>query len=463
VRVVCHAALPFHNQNHTYCRVVCMGGAPAASTGARAGAGVINITTKTGRNAPEGLRFGVRTEFGAGDIERQFPLAETHFLGMDPRGTLFCTNESVGASPCARYVNLGEEARRINDQGEDFSLPPQRIRYDGGIAQAPTYDQLTGTFQVNPWPTITDPVAQVVTPSAFANTNLDLRGRVGSTGVYASVSNLTQQGAVKFLNGFQRNSARVNLDHSFSDRLSASVTTYYSQSKEDAAHLDQTTGQLWFNLSRMPWYVRLTDRDQFGRLYIRPNVLNQGEQNFNPLYAAENNKREDRSTRFLGGLTLRYNPLEWVTLDGNFSYDRSTGNFTQFRDRGYRVTASNPTFSAGFISEGAFDTEAYNTSFSATARRTLLTDLNATFTARTVYAPSGAAQGACPVQIFVDGFLATRQGMAPIQDFVSIDQLVSPQSLEGMEVYRGLSSIPPEFLTANARCGVIALWTRRGG
>ena len=390
--VVLQGDLPDINPNDIESVEVVKGAAAASLYGARAGAGVINITTKTGKNAPEGLRFGIRSEFGAGDIEREYPLATTHFLSMDPRGQLFCSNESVGGSPCARYINLYDEVNRINDQGEDFSLPPQRIRNDGGIAQAPTYDQLTGTFQVNPWPTITDPVAQVVTPSAFANTNLDLRGRVGTTGVYASISNLTQQGAVKFLNGYTRNSARVNLDHSFNDRLTASMTTYYSQSKEDAAHLDQTTGQIWFNLSRMPWYVNLTQRDQFGRLYIRPNVLNQGEQNFNPLYAAENNKREDRGTRFLGGLTMRYNPLEWVTLDGNFSYDRSTGNFTQFRDRGYRVTASNPTFSAGFINEGAFDTEAYNTSFSATARRTLLPDLAATFTARTVYAQSTASQ-----------------------------------------------------------------------
>jgi hypothetical protein len=28
-------------------------------------------------------------------------------------------------------------------------------------------------------------------------------------------------------------------------------------------------------------------------------------------------------------------------------------------------------------------------------------------------------------------------------------------------VYRGLSGVPAEFLTPEARCGVIALWTQR--
>ena len=66
--------------------------------------------------------------------------------------------------------------------------------------------------------------------------------------------------------------------------------------------------------------------------------------------------------------------------------------------------------------------------------------------------------GGCPVQVFVDGVLATRADGG-----VSLDELASPQSLEGMEIYRGLSGVPAEFLNEDARCGVIALWTRRGG
>ncbi|HMA20508.1 MAG TPA: carboxypeptidase-like regulatory domain-containing protein, partial [Gemmatimonadaceae bacterium] len=59
---------------------VVKGAAAASLYGARAGAGVINITTKSGKNAPTGFRFGVRTEGGAGDIEKQFPLARRHTM-----------------------------------------------------------------------------------------------------------------------------------------------------------------------------------------------------------------------------------------------------------------------------------------------------------------------------------------------------------------------------------------------
>jgi len=67
--------------------------------------------------------------------------------------------------------------------------------------------------------------------------------------------------------------------------------------------------------------------------------------------------------------------------------------------------------------------------------------------------------GRCPVQVWIDGMLTTRSPGAT----VFIDELATPGLLEGIEIYRGLATIPPEFVTPEARCGVIAIWTRRGG
>jgi hypothetical protein len=71
----------------------------------------------------------------------------------------------------------------------------------------------------------------------------------------------------------------------------------------------------------------------------------------------------------------------------------------------------------------------------------------------------GQGGGDCPVQIFVDGRIMSRAGGGT----VAIDDLVSPEVVEGIEVYRGLSTVPPEFLAPNSQCGVVAIWTRRGG
>ena len=80
---------------------------------------------------------------------------------------------------------------------------------------------------------------------------------------------------------------------------------------------------------------------------------------------------------------------------------------------------------------------------------------------RTIYmgrALPGLGGGDCPAQVFLDGRLATRD--RPGGD-VFVDDIVSPLDVEVIEVFRGLGSIPPEFLTPEARCGVIAIWTRR--
>jgi len=64
----------------------------------------------------------------------------------------------------------------------------------------------------------------------------------------------------------------------------------------------------------------------------------------------------------------------------------------------------------------------------------------------------------CPMQVFVDGVAAFQ--MSPDE--------IPAADLEGMEIYRGASEIPPEFNRGTAMCGVIVIWTadpqrRRGG
>lgn len=76
-------------------------------------------------------------------------------------------------------------------------------------------------------------------------------------------------------------------------------------------------------------------------------------------------------------------------------------------------------------------------------------------------ARSGATN--CPTQIWVDGLLVNSLSTVTsgANDF-SIDDVVQPQDVEGIEVYPGLSSVPPEFFNQWARCGVVAIWTRHG-
>ena len=368
---------------------VLKGAAAASLYGARAGSGVINITTKSGKNAQPGVKTGIRTEIGSGDIERRYPLARNTMVSLDPTGQYFCEGGgiTIGGSPCSRYINWDDEVQRMNNSGIANSNPSQPIKNDIGIGNAPTdgYNQLTGLYQTTRWPKMRDPLGTMVTPSAYANTSVDMRGKVSNTGFYGSIGNSVQQGAIRALGGYKRNSARLNVDQVFTEKFSANLNTFYSQTSEDGTQFDDGTGGLWFNLSRNPWMVDVTALDALGRYVIRPNVLQQGSQNTNPLYAAANYKLINRGTRFVGGSNLKYSPIDWLTFDGTFGYDRATGIATEFQDLGFRTATSSPLTASGYIGTSNEDDAQYTVVLNASATRTFFSDLNATFTSRYAY------------------------------------------------------------------------------
>jgi TonB-linked SusC/RagA family outer membrane protein len=378
--------LPDINPNDIESVEVVKGASAASLYGARGGAGVINITTKTGRNSPQGIRFGVRTEGGTSDIERGFPIASRSALALSPTATLFCTTEVVGGSPCGRYIDWDQEVQRINNDGKDFSLSPQKFLQDYGISSAPPYESLTGLFQVTQWPHYRDPVNQVVSAQGYANTNLDMRAKVNNTGVYASVSNFLQQGAIAQLPGYTRNSVRVNVDQTFGNRISANLTSFYSQEVDHGSQLDEGGGGgLWFGITRAPWIADMLATDDLSHINVRHNPLAQGEQNSNPMYFIANDKRTDRGTRFVGGTTVRYTPLDFLNFEGSFGYDRATGVYTRERDRGWRTTADAPTTSAGIIRNGNADNESMTSSLSAALNHTFFNNMAATWTSKFGY------------------------------------------------------------------------------
>jgi hypothetical protein len=76
--------------------------------------------------------------------------------------------------------------------------------------------------------------------------------------------------------------------------------------------------------------------------------------------------------------------------------------------------------------------------------------------------PSGVGGRPCPVQIFLDGVPVGRNtGIGARSPYaVQVDPLARPEEVEGIEIYPSLGQVPAEFLTQDARCGVVAIWRR---
>jgi len=64
----------------------------------------------------------------------------------------------------------------------------------------------------------------------------------------------------------------------------------------------------------------------------------------------------------------------------------------------------------------------------------------------------------CPrTNIYINGALALGEGRT---DPASIDDLVLPSEIMGLEAYAGGASIPAQFSGTTGRCGAVAIWTR---
>ena len=381
--VLLQGSTPDLNPNDIENIEVVKGAAAASLYGARAGGGVINITTKTGKTAQEGVKFGVRTEFGVNEIPGEFNIARQTPLAFDPTGSFFCTAATSGGSGCAQVVDMETERYRINNVITTHSAVPVSFMNDGGIASNLQRYRLLNLFQASTFPRSFDPIGQATRPDLWQNLNADVRGKVGLTGFFASAAHSRQAGAFEYLEGFNRTTGRLNLDQAFGDKVTVQATSFYSVQEDDGAN--QESGTAFFRLSRTPGFVDMYPRDDLGRLYIRSNPLRQGEQNQNPLYLLEQNNQDNQGTRFLGSVQGRYSATDWLDVTADFAYDRGTGTAYLLNDRGFRTTTEDPATAVGQIQTTAADNSSLNTSVGAIARPRLLDNLATTFSARVLY------------------------------------------------------------------------------
>ena len=356
---------------------VIKGAAAASLYGARAGNGVISITTKSGKGSADGFKVNSRTEIGSSDIEHPFKIAQLHSLRMDPTATRFCINSApYTGSSCGRTIDYAAEVARINGNSDPVALGPYTFPQDPGSGYA-NRPELRNSFQIDQWPGMNyDAIGQFVQPKPYKSQNLELRGKNGPNSMFASGSYVTQGGAIKFLEGFQRATGRLNASH-VTSKWNFDFTSTYSHDTKDG-YQEEDGGTAFFRLTRVPPISDLEQRDQYGRLVIRNNLQGGGSQNFNPLYRLENYAQTTATNRFIGGATAQWRPLTWATMDFNFSYDGTAASDIYYRNKGFRATdASDPTGSyAGFLERDAEGQTQYNASTNLTLTHTFLADLN---------------------------------------------------------------------------------------
>lgn len=351
---------------------VVKGAAGSSLYGTQAANGVITIKTKRG-GTTDGVKFNVRTEWGFSDFNSiDFGLPTNHNLQLDETGKRFCVNVSSGNQNCSRTFDLNKEMLRIHNVNTDTIRTGQNPL----LATLSSAD-LRNVYQSNIFPNrYYNGLAQLTDRQPTSITSVDATGKVGSVGFYVSGQYTDDPGAIKLYKGSNQRRARVNLDYNARSDLRVSVSTMF-----DNFYRDNRNSNIFGSLLRgqLPGF-NLLARDTLGRLLLsRPSYRNTDNGNTFPLYNSENRIQDVTANRFLGSVSAKYFPAEWVTFEGNFGYDNRSSNSRSIAVKGYRSRGIDTDFNNGNLSLTNSRNEALNLGLSATFRQKLATDLTAKF------------------------------------------------------------------------------------
>ncbi len=360
---------------------VVKGAAASSMYGSRAGNGVIQITTRSGKTSQDGIKFRANMEYGQSDVEHIYGIPNRNNLLMNEDMTRFCIN-TAGAPDCTRTVDIYAEAYRINDQGGDFALSPVLFTNDAGISTRPSYKNMRALYTLNQYPRAGTPIRQMLTDGAQYNATVDATGRVGRTNFFFSANSFRQAGSLRYVDGYTRNAVRLNLDQQMAGNWNFSVRTAYTQA------VDNQGNTYWLSLTRQPANAELLKRDSKGRLFIRTIPQSGGAQNYNPAYATEAEHPRNRIGRFVGGASVKWQPLTWLDAMGEFGYDTRNNDYRDQWDKGFRTTAASST-NLGGLSYSSSQSFAMNGALMVTARKSWFENsLDSRITARASYESS---------------------------------------------------------------------------
>jgi TonB-linked SusC/RagA family outer membrane protein len=276
---------------------VVKGAAAASLYGSRAASGVIAIRTRRGSDLTAGsTRFTLRTEVGTNQLAGEIDWARYHY---------YQTNPTTGA-----YINAaGRDTSRLGRIAR-----PAYARFQDVAYADPIYDQVDRFFD----------------PGQFFKNSLNVSQNTGRTNWFLSFVNSREDGVVLNSGKYDQNDVRLNLDHRPFEQVRLSFSGYHSRSERNELY-----GDTFFDLINQAPDIDLRERDPDGTPYVFQSDPEGREEN--PLYvlATEDSKRKRARTQ--GNLAARYEPLGWLSVDGNLSYDRSDRRNNFFLDQGVKT------------------------------------------------------------------------------------------------------------------------------
>jgi TonB-linked SusC/RagA family outer membrane protein len=290
------------------------GGAATALYGLRGSNGVVVITTKKGKG--DGVRVNFTSTYGFDKINKTPKVQKQYTAGI------LGVYTPIGLGPA--WGPTIAEAKAIDPTHPDALFDNYKNAFNTG-KQARNSINVTGGNEV--------------------------------VRFFSSVSYFDQEGMLPFTD-YKNISGRLNTDIKISSKIRASVNMNYTNSGGYRYDADRFGESLSYFSGR--WDVRD---------YMNPDGTQIWRGTNNPIYGAATNRLKDNVNRFVGGVSLAYNPFSWLNLSYRVGSDVYTDN--RFR------TAPGPK---GIPGERVYDNAdgyvgEYNTNYRA-INSTLLATLN---------------------------------------------------------------------------------------
>ncbi len=333
------------------------GAAGASFYGSNAANGVINITTKRGRDLAENhVTINAHSEYGNSDIAHYPSFNRGTRDQFNPDGTI---QLDASGNPV------------LNSSGfDDTPFPttgPNRYRN-----------------QMKLW----------LSQNNYYNSDVSVGLRRGNTNFNSSFSSDHNGGILPFKNGQFRQNVRLNVDQGLGTKADLSASITYGVQNNDYG---TTSSQAWFALYQAPPDISLA--------HPQPGVSNvlyypvlpawaDPSSRGNPLYDLYTNSYDVGRQRLLGSLSGRWHPTDWLRVDANYGTDRLAFNDQNYTPRG--TLTSSGTAGQGYYGKSTANNISWNSQLRATATklwRSLLSTTSVAYQLENVYKASFSAGG----------------------------------------------------------------------
>ncbi|RZJ91890.1 MAG: SusC/RagA family TonB-linked outer membrane protein, partial [Chryseobacterium sp.] len=358
---------------------VLKGASAAALWGTRAANGVVIITTKKGKNTNGKVNIVFNSTLSLDRVNKLPELQSTYGQGTGgfynqgdklSFGDLISSRTGASDTYITNPGAAGYQGYTVLQDGSiRYAIPAgNAANPHGGKNSREVFDRYGDIFQTG----------------HFLDNSLALSGGDEKSNFFISYANLSQDGIIKSLSEYDRNTARVNASTRFNSWIKASVNLGYTKAKSlrvqegdnvDGLLLGTTRTPADFNNSLYQGSYTNASGEVLQNAHVSyRNPLGKDLSTIysNPVWNINNNRNSSNVDRLTGVVEIGLTPVSWLNITGRSGID----NYVD--DRTERFARNSALFLNGYLSRSQVSEKQFNTDLFAAANKKFNDDFGGT-------------------------------------------------------------------------------------